>query len=260
MLALIRLLAYAGAGRPYPFPINAQVEGAWPGCNPNDCDGDRHVLARDNSTCLLYEAYFCRQPSSMSGEPPMGAIAAAGRATHRKSIDAFFPRKAQKKFLVCRAGKWTCGNGAVWNLSSPALLQRPVGWTSADAAGLPIWPGLITTADVFIKKSIDHAIRCPWGDVLEGQRFAAARPPPHTYSHIVSLADSLRRLCAPPMNTQLPTWLMSAVRAAEGGWACGLVCVPATTAPTLALRKHGSFAQVFVVCGMRTAFGTALAR
>lgn len=36
---------------PYPFPINAKVEGAYPGCSPSVCSGDRHVLVRDNNTC-----------------------------------------------------------------------------------------------------------------------------------------------------------------------------------------------------------------
>ena len=35
----------------------------------------------------------------------------------------------------------TAGSGAIWNLESNAL--RPAGWTSADAAGLPILPGLV---------------------------------------------------------------------------------------------------------------------
>src|SRR5262249_1353595 len=37
-------------------------------------------------------------------------------------------------------GGWTAGSGAIWNLRSNRL--RPAGWTSADAAGLPILPGL----------------------------------------------------------------------------------------------------------------------
>src|SRR2546422_4310494 len=38
-------------------------------------------------------------------------------------------------------GSWTAGSGAVFPLTSNAL--RPRGWTSADAAGLPILPGLV---------------------------------------------------------------------------------------------------------------------
>ena len=42
-----------------------------------------------------------------------------------------------------RDGSWSAGSGAVWSFFSNAL--RPAGWTSADAAGLPILPGLPTT-------------------------------------------------------------------------------------------------------------------
>jgi len=51
---------------------------------------------------------------------------------------------------------WTAGSGATWNLSSNKL--RPAGWTSADAAGLPIFPGLARWDEVASGK-IDHALR-----------------------------------------------------------------------------------------------------
>jgi hypothetical protein len=51
---------------------------------------------------------------------------------------------------------WTAGSGAVFNLRSNSL--RPAGWTSADAAGLPIFPGLVRYSEV-LTGSINHAIR-----------------------------------------------------------------------------------------------------
>jgi hypothetical protein len=51
---------------------------------------------------------------------------------------------------------WSAGSGAIWDLSSNAL--RPHGWTSADAAGLPILPGLARYDEV-ARGSIDHAFR-----------------------------------------------------------------------------------------------------
>ena len=51
---------------------------------------------------------------------------------------------------------WTAGSGAIWSLTSNAL--RPAGWTSADAAGLPILPGLVRYEEV-AAGHIDHAIR-----------------------------------------------------------------------------------------------------
>lgn len=51
---------------------------------------------------------------------------------------------------------WTCGSGAKFDLSSSTL--RPDGWTSADAAGLPIMPGLVKVAEVQAG-AVKHAIR-----------------------------------------------------------------------------------------------------
>jgi hypothetical protein len=51
---------------------------------------------------------------------------------------------------------WYAGSGAIWSLKSDAL--RPRGWTSADAAGLPILPGLLRYDEV-AAGSVDHAIR-----------------------------------------------------------------------------------------------------
>jgi hypothetical protein len=51
---------------------------------------------------------------------------------------------------------WTAGSGAVWNLRSNHL--RPAGWTSADAAGLPMFPGLARWDEVS-RGAIDHALR-----------------------------------------------------------------------------------------------------
>ena len=53
-------------------------------------------------------------------------------------------------------GGWKAGSGAIWNLRSNAL--RPAGWTSADAAGLPIFPGLARYDEV-ARGVIDHALR-----------------------------------------------------------------------------------------------------
>src|SRR5690348_10009898 len=53
-------------------------------------------------------------------------------------------------------GGWTAGSGAVWNLRSNH--PRRAGWTSADAAGLPIFPGLARW-DEASRGLIDHALR-----------------------------------------------------------------------------------------------------
>jgi hypothetical protein len=84
--------------------------------------GDRHVLVVDVDHWVLYELFDAH---------PVGFGAS-----------------------------WTAGSGAVFDLSSDAL--RPAGWTSADAAGLPIFPGLARYDEV-AAGAITHALRftCP---------------------------------------------------------------------------------------------------
>jgi hypothetical protein len=81
-------------------------------------DGDRHVIVVDRDRCRLYEMYDAR------------------------------PRSG--------GASWTAGSGAVWDLKSNAL--RPPDWTSADAAGLPILPGLARYDEV-AAGAINHALR-----------------------------------------------------------------------------------------------------
>ena len=81
-------------------------------------DGDRHVLVVDRDTCHLWETW--------SSYPQNGGTS------------------------------WTAGSGATWDLNSNAM--RPQTWTSADAAGLPILPGLVRY-DEILAGDIDHAIR-----------------------------------------------------------------------------------------------------
>ena len=58
--------------------------------------------------------------------------------------------------LQGRPGAWSAGSGATWKLRSDAV--RPAGWTSADAAGLPILPLLARHQEVR-RGRIDHALR-----------------------------------------------------------------------------------------------------
>ena len=80
--------------------------------------GDRHVLVVDTATCTDYELY--------NAHP------------------------------IAHSKDWRAGSGAVFRLRSNAL--RPAGWTSADAAGLAILPGLVRPEEVKAGV-INHAIR-----------------------------------------------------------------------------------------------------
>jgi hypothetical protein len=85
---------------------------------------------------------------------------------------------------------WHAGSGAVFDLSSNAL--RPAGWTSADAAGLPIFPGLVRYDEVVEVGAIRHALRFTAQRTRRGY-IAPAR-------HFASSDTSLTR---PPMGMRV---------------------------------------------------------
>jgi hypothetical protein len=132
---------YAGAPNGIPYmvvsgtqslvPINFTAYGdeSDPGPYPVPSDapieggpsstGDRHVLVIDRDNWKLYEL---------------------GRG-----------------FPLGNGTSWNANCGAVFDLNSNAL--RPAGWTSTDAAGLPIFPGLVRYDEVFEQGEIRHALR-----------------------------------------------------------------------------------------------------
>jgi len=115
-------------------------------------DGDRHVLSVDATRCKLHELY---------------------RA---------FPKGGKKP-------RWDADSGVIWDLRSPAL--RTPGWTSADAAGLPIFPGLVRYDEVR-SGSINHAIRVTFSSTRE----AWINPASHC-------AGDTSNAAAPAMGTRL---------------------------------------------------------
>src|SRR3954470_23905419 len=93
-------------------------------------------------------------------------------------------------YSLYRSGSgWKAGSGAIWNLRSNHL--RPAGWTSADAAGLPILPGLARYDEVR-RGSIDHALRF----TVERTRRAYVYPARH-------FASNLTDANLPPMGLRL---------------------------------------------------------
>jgi hypothetical protein len=90
--------------------------------------------------------------------PTNPLIEGAGAAGDRHML--MVDRDACRLFELYNArksgGLWHAGSGATWDLRSNAL--RPAGWTSADAAGLPILPGLVRYDEV-LAGHIDHALR-----------------------------------------------------------------------------------------------------
>jgi hypothetical protein len=82
-------------------------------------DGDRHVLVIDRDNWMLYELW------------------------HAKPLEG--------------GTRWEAGSGAIFDLLHGT--HRPAGWTSADAAGLPIFPGLVRYDEVIGRGEIRHALR-----------------------------------------------------------------------------------------------------
>lgn len=82
-------------------------------------DGDRHVIVIDRDNWKLYELF--------------------------------------RAFPIAGGQLWRADSGAIFDLATNA--QRPVGWTSADAAGLPIFPGLVRYDEAAELKEIRHALR-----------------------------------------------------------------------------------------------------
>lgn len=89
---------------------------------PGAEEGDRHVIVINEDTCILYELYA----ASFTGDETPGN------------------------------NTWEAGSGAVFDLNSNGL--RPDTWTSADAAGLPIFAGL-ARCDEASSGTINHALR-----------------------------------------------------------------------------------------------------
>jgi len=86
---------------------------------------------------------------------PSGARIEAGGDAH--VLVASADCHLYELYGAARSGSgWTAQSGAVFDLRSNAL--RPAGWTSADAAGLPILPGLVRRDEV-LAGHIDHALR-----------------------------------------------------------------------------------------------------
>jgi hypothetical protein len=80
--------------------------------------------------------------------------------------------KLYETYITTQVGnKFTASNGAVFDLNN--FQDRPLGWTSGDAAGLPILPGLITYDEVINKGVINHAIRFTVSTSQQGYAYPA---------------------------------------------------------------------------------------
>lgn len=100
-----------------------------------------------------------------------------GSDRHALLLDRSACRLYELFDLQRHGGRWTAGSGATWRLRSTHL--RPKGWTSADAAGLPILP-LLARYDEVRRGRIDHALRV----TVERTRRAYVYPARHYASDL----------------------------------------------------------------------------
>jgi hypothetical protein len=87
---------------------------------------------------------------------PAGVHIEGGGDRHALLLDRDSCKLYELYALERKGGGWAAGSGAVWDLRKPKL--RPAGWTSADAAGLPILP-LLARWDEAKTGRIEHALR-----------------------------------------------------------------------------------------------------
>ncbi len=104
---------------PVPIPANAVIEGDPLSSSQNT--GDRHLIVFDQTNNIIYELYDAHRPSEEAD------------------------------------GQWHADSEAVWNAAQDSF--RTPGFTSADAAGLPILPGLVRPDEVLTQGVITHALR-----------------------------------------------------------------------------------------------------
>jgi hypothetical protein len=98
-------------------------------------------------------------PYPVPRDAPIEGGAASGGDRHVLVVDRDHWTLSElfAAYPVGHTSDWTAGSGAVFDLGSNAL--RPAGWTSADAAGLPIFPGLVRYDEVVEQGVIRHALR-----------------------------------------------------------------------------------------------------
>ena len=113
-------------------------------------------------TQTMYPATFTyasesdRGPYAIPLSAPIEGGAQSSGDRHALAIDRDHCILYELYAAYPQAASWTAGAGAIFNLLSNAL--RPSGWTSTDAAGLPVFPGLVRY-DEILAGEIRHAIR-----------------------------------------------------------------------------------------------------
>jgi len=96
-------------------------------------------------------------PYPIPNDPPIEGGNDSSGDRHILMIDRDSWKLYELFYAHSSGGSWSAGSGAIFDLNSNDL--RPAGWTSADAAGLPIFPGLVRYDEVIEQGEIRHALR-----------------------------------------------------------------------------------------------------
>ena len=136
-----------------------------------------------------------RATPARTRSPPTPRSRAGPKAEGRPPRPGRRPRPLEALRAVLgptRDGRgWRAGSGAIFDLNSNAL--RPAGWTSADAAGLPVFPGLVRYDEVVEQGAVRHALRF----TCRSRRRRGYVPPPATSPAATTDAD------LPPMGMRV---------------------------------------------------------
>jgi hypothetical protein len=151
------------------------------------------VGAEQKQAPIKFTAYGSESNPGPYPIPPNAPIEGGGKKGHGDKHVLVVQEGTCKLYELYDAHRkgagWAAASGAVFNLRSDAL--RPEGWTSADAAGLPIFPLLVRYPEVATGQ-IDHALRVTVPETQDGYIH------PATHYASSSSAPSL-----PPMGLRL---------------------------------------------------------
>jgi hypothetical protein len=140
--------------------------------------GIPYNLVGNNQPKIQVSFYYNSESDPGPYPIPPDALVESGSDRHVLVIDTV-NLKLYELFNAVRNSdnSWNAGSGAIFDLTSNGL--RPDYWTSADAAGLPIFPGLVRYEEVVVKGVIHHALRF----TVENTRNAFLHPATHAASN-----------------------------------------------------------------------------
>jgi hypothetical protein len=141
-------------GFPYVVVGSGQAKRAVQFYYPDESDGVDHTTGQSFPFYPIPDEAIS-QPHWVEGGYP--GASSAGGDRHMLIVDRDQRYLYELFDLRWNGSQWTAGSGAFFDLKTNA--RRPEGWTSADAAGLAILPGLVRLDEILAPEEIRHAFR-----------------------------------------------------------------------------------------------------